>query len=281
MDYMKKKGFTLVELLAVIAILAILVIIALPNVMGMFNTAKKNSFMTEVKQIYRVAQSSWVTDTIFTTNDLEYGRCDGCSYKELDLTGRRELKYYIKLNKSGCVTNYIADDGTYRFEYSGECLLITDITDGLVDVSTGEDVSNEDYLYAHYGSTTLVVGQTIPSSTTTYSSAQDLVTSANRKAFVRAKMNGNIVESIDTGIYYKGDFVYFKFFPTATYTYNKSVMDSIFPSSYCSETSEKYTCSDDENHAEVQAFKDNSKVYVMSSYSYCNLYNNRIYCDYD
>ena len=34
-----KKGFTLVELLAVIAIL---VIIALPNVMGMFNTAKQN-----------------------------------------------------------------------------------------------------------------------------------------------------------------------------------------------------------------------------------------------
>ncbi len=43
-----KKGFTLVELLAVIAILAILVIIALPNVMGMFNTAKENSFNTEV-----------------------------------------------------------------------------------------------------------------------------------------------------------------------------------------------------------------------------------------
>ena len=46
---MKNKGFTLVELLAVIAILAILVIIALPNVMGMFNEAKKNSFTTEEK----------------------------------------------------------------------------------------------------------------------------------------------------------------------------------------------------------------------------------------
>ena len=33
---MKKKGFTLVELLAVIAILAILVIVAMPNVLGMF-----------------------------------------------------------------------------------------------------------------------------------------------------------------------------------------------------------------------------------------------------
>ena len=38
---MSKKGFTLVELLAVIAILAILVIIALPNILKMFNNAKK------------------------------------------------------------------------------------------------------------------------------------------------------------------------------------------------------------------------------------------------
>ena len=34
---MNKKGFTLVELLAVIAILALLIIIALPNVLEMFN----------------------------------------------------------------------------------------------------------------------------------------------------------------------------------------------------------------------------------------------------
>lgn len=34
---MKKDGFTLVELLAVIAILALLVIIALPNVLKIFN----------------------------------------------------------------------------------------------------------------------------------------------------------------------------------------------------------------------------------------------------
>lgn len=36
-----KKGFTLVELLAVIAILAILVILAIPNVMSMYIDAKK------------------------------------------------------------------------------------------------------------------------------------------------------------------------------------------------------------------------------------------------
>ena len=45
---MNKKGFTLVELLAVIAILAILVIMALPAVLRMFNQARKDSFTNEV-----------------------------------------------------------------------------------------------------------------------------------------------------------------------------------------------------------------------------------------
>ena len=47
-----KRGFTLVELLAVIAILAILVIIAMPNIMGLFKTARKNSFMVEARTLY-------------------------------------------------------------------------------------------------------------------------------------------------------------------------------------------------------------------------------------
>ena len=46
-----KKGFTLVELLAVIAILAILVIIALPNVINMYTKTQKEAFLTETKKI--------------------------------------------------------------------------------------------------------------------------------------------------------------------------------------------------------------------------------------
>ena len=52
-----KSGFTLVELLAVIAILAILVIIALPNVLKLYNNAKKNTFLIEAKTIYKEASS--------------------------------------------------------------------------------------------------------------------------------------------------------------------------------------------------------------------------------
>ena len=63
---MKKKGFTLVELLAVIAILAILVIVAMPNVLGMFNQAKANTFVTEVQKYMDTAKTSFMTSAMQT-----------------------------------------------------------------------------------------------------------------------------------------------------------------------------------------------------------------------
>ena len=123
-----KKGFTLVELLAVIAILAILVIIALPNVMGMFNEAKKSSFTTEVKEVYKQAQQTWIMDSMLSTSDQVYSRCKTCTGKSLQLSGRSELEYYIKVDKSGKVVQYYATDGTYQFSYDGD-LLATQIND--------------------------------------------------------------------------------------------------------------------------------------------------------
>jgi len=122
-----KKGFTLVELLAVIAILAILVIIALPNVMGMFNEAKKNSFNTEIKELYKVAQQQWMMDSMVTTGEQVYSRCKTCSGKQLQLSGRTELDYYIAIDKSGRTTKFYATDGTYQFGYDDGDLLATAI----------------------------------------------------------------------------------------------------------------------------------------------------------
>ena len=119
---MRKKGFTLVELLAVIAILAILVIIALPNVMGMFNQAKQNSFTTEVKNILKQAGQQWVTDGSMSssTTALCYGRGVTGPTKELLLSGRTNLKYAVCLNKAGQITQFAATDDTYVVSYSDD-----------------------------------------------------------------------------------------------------------------------------------------------------------------
>ena len=57
-----KRGFTLVELLAVIAILAILVIMALPAVLRMFNQARIDTFGNEINTILRTARQQYLLD---------------------------------------------------------------------------------------------------------------------------------------------------------------------------------------------------------------------------
>ena len=50
---MNKKGFTLVELLAVIVILAIILAIAVPSITGILNSAKRSAFQADVKLIIK------------------------------------------------------------------------------------------------------------------------------------------------------------------------------------------------------------------------------------
>ena len=147
---MKKKGFTLVELLAVIAILAILVIIALPNVMGMFNQAKENSFTTEVKEIFKQAEQQWISDSMMNTATITYYRVGGSSdavsdstpsnAKAIKLTGRTQLDYYIIIDKAGKVTDYYATDGSYQYSYKGSGLEVENIGD------VSKIVANDKYL---------------------------------------------------------------------------------------------------------------------------------------
>ncbi len=130
---MKKRGFTLVELLAVIAILAILVIIALPNVLGMFQSAKKNTFTTELQNIYKSASTQYVSDSmnrdagsqasglVYTRARYEGGEAVSCGSKRaLDLSGTETINYYIQFDLSGQVEKFVATDGEFVFWFDGE-----------------------------------------------------------------------------------------------------------------------------------------------------------------
>ena len=254
-----KNAFTLVELLAVIAILAILVIIALPNVMGMFNTAKKNSFQTEVKQVFKMAQQQWINDSMFSTGEQEYGRCDGCSYKELDLTGRQELKYYIKIDKSGCVTKYTADDGTYRFEHSGSCLEITQITDSMITTSTGEELNSGTYVYAANYSE-INIGSTLPSSLTTYSNYMDVVNATGEITFMRFGIENSKVSSVSIGFVRNGN-AYYVLQGDNTYSANKTNLWNAFGGN-CTDGGNEFNCDDDKGGAAL--YPQHNEIVVTS-----------------
>ena len=147
---MKKKGFTLVELLAVIAILAILVIIALPNVLGMFNSAKKNTFVTEVETIYKQAQTDFINDNLNSAGAKYYCSAgiststpaDGSTAakcKSLNLTTTKE--YYIALDADGKVTHIGVKDGSFIYG-KGSTPAVTDIkSDNVWDASVGKDAT--------------------------------------------------------------------------------------------------------------------------------------------
>ena len=109
---MKNKGFTLVELLAVIAILAILVIIALPNVLKMFNDSKKNSFLTEAKTVYSEVSKKYISESR-KGNKLTYVSSEDDT--KLDMTGK-SLKYCVLLNADGSVKNMKVLNGEWIVE---------------------------------------------------------------------------------------------------------------------------------------------------------------------
>ncbi|MDD6653056.1 MAG: BspA family leucine-rich repeat surface protein [Clostridium sp.] len=123
---MKNKGFTLVELLAVIAILAILVIIALPNVLKMYNDSKKNAFMTEAQNLAKEVSSKYISES------MKGNKVTVISNKQnpLDMTGR-ELEYNFELDSQGKIKNMIVSNGTYCISTNKDYTKITrnDISD--------------------------------------------------------------------------------------------------------------------------------------------------------
>ncbi len=106
----KRKGFTLVELLAVIAILAILVIIALPNVLKMFREAKENTFTREIQNIMRSADDKYVSSSIGNRNN----NCFDSSTNTLNLDGRSNIIYVVKFNDKGKITELRVADESYQ-----------------------------------------------------------------------------------------------------------------------------------------------------------------------
>ena len=117
---MKRKGFTLVELLAVIAILAILVIIALPNVLKMYNDSKKNAFMTEAQNLAKEVSSKYISES------MKGNKVTVISNKQnpLDMTGR-ELEYNFELDSQGKIKNMIVSNGTYCISTNKDYTKIT------------------------------------------------------------------------------------------------------------------------------------------------------------
>ena len=75
---MKKNGFTLVELLAVIVILAIILVIAVPKITDTIDNARKGSLESSVKMVAAQAETQkTVADTLEGVTFADSGNCIG------------------------------------------------------------------------------------------------------------------------------------------------------------------------------------------------------------
>ena len=173
-NYIKRnetKGFTLVELLAVIVILAIILVIAVPKVMSVIEDAKKATLESTAKMIASQAEKQKVQNTVLgntnaitckditNINDVDYASCsitfeDNTAKVKIEGSGKFEGLYVC----DGTKTNAVATEE--------ECTLICEygITDIAVPIEPYE-VKNYDscvsFLSGVYTDTDLING--IPS----------------------------------------------------------------------------------------------------------------------
>ena len=117
MTKINKKGFTLVELLAVIAILAILMLLITPNILNLFTEGKKDSFIIQVQSIYKAAEQKFLTDSISSGTPGPYTFCHtkDNDISPLNLNGTGNVYYSVSVNADGKITDIKATDGAYYF----------------------------------------------------------------------------------------------------------------------------------------------------------------------
>lgn len=119
-----KKGFTLVELLAVIVVLAVIMVIAVPSVLTQMNTAKQKSFQMWAEKMLSNAMIVYESQSLIGDFTDAKKTSDGkiCySYKDLGLKGAGDYRGYIVVDRSTTIgvettyTVYLADQ-TYAYD---------------------------------------------------------------------------------------------------------------------------------------------------------------------
>ncbi len=101
---MKNKGFTLVELLAVIVILAVIMVIATQQVNKAIKKSRGNAFYETVQSIRKAAQTVCAMDNKLTVASLK----DNVDYSEDDIIIRRSgIFVVVEVKENGKYDNNI------------------------------------------------------------------------------------------------------------------------------------------------------------------------------
>lgn len=127
---MKRKGFTLIELIVVIAILATLAALAMPTFKGLIDTAKKRTDVANAKAMYNttiatLVQESSGTSTHFNSNAHAYQTNTNISFYQhntmsanvVDGDGNSyKLIFALRMTKSGKTVGFHCNSEANTFK---------------------------------------------------------------------------------------------------------------------------------------------------------------------
>ncbi len=195
----KKKGFTLVELLAVIVILAVILVIAVPQIMSVIESARKGSIESTAKLIAEGAEREYTNRKILgkdtnikcsdvsSMNSNDYGTCvitfDNAGKATVSITGKGKFEGYTCNGNSTnmeCVKGEIpgsTETAAQYFSYS-------DVNDGTevvktADVTIKDKNKCESYLTSKFNIPNSDVKETVCAGGVSDESMSSLVSSGN------------------------------------------------------------------------------------------------------
>ena len=157
-----KKGFTLVELLAVIVILGVLLMIAVPAVQNVIKKTKNNATQKQAELFIDAAKKMAIIDeatsdmVIYKLSDLDSdvdkNRFTGMV---VALKENGSYKYYIYLNDS--VNKKTIGNNNNIFEFASEDKINEKVTDGVKEFKEGStpiiQVKDKKYSYSNTNNT--------------------------------------------------------------------------------------------------------------------------------
>ena len=135
MKKLNKKGFTLVELLAVIVVLAIIMVLTVPSVLSSMNSARQSSFLLYAGKMLEAAQGKYQSESLLTT-PVE-------CYDLTDLSGNGSTQYsgyvFVTTDTEGNLTFKLRMyDGNYQIGLKDDADKCGDVAGGVTyaDIET-------------------------------------------------------------------------------------------------------------------------------------------------
>lgn|SRR5574344_524729 len=137
-----KKGFTLVELLAVLVILSLIALISIPAISKIIKRQEKNTFNINVESIVKVAKSDWYTYDL-TTGYYKYSNGVLSYYASSTATAREVSTDGTMLDGEGVIYIGTGDAFRYAFHDTDWCKLSDDGKEGTITSYSGSCIISE------------------------------------------------------------------------------------------------------------------------------------------